>query len=187
MRLDLDGAVLVADVGVRLQCRTGAGDQLAVIPGRGGGHLRDPDLPVSSSFEAMSRMRSRACSAAKRTALPPMNVPREAKLPVHTADESVFVLSLVTHSKGTPSVSATICVCTVRDPWPMSTVPEKTSTRPSGLSLTQAWLGSPFWFMPVGYSIVAIPRPLCFAITAPSVRRGFWSGELGNEMLREQV
>src|SRR6266550_5393653 len=50
MRLDLDGAVLVADVGVRLQCRTGAGDQLAVIPGCGGGHLRDPDLPVRSSL-----------------------------------------------------------------------------------------------------------------------------------------
>ena len=43
-------------------------------------------------------MRSRTCSAAKRTALPPMNVPREAKVPVHTAEESVFVLSIVTQS-----------------------------------------------------------------------------------------
>ena len=46
----------------------------------------------------MSRIRSRAFSAAKRTALPPMNVPRDAKLPVQTADESVFVLSFVIHS-----------------------------------------------------------------------------------------
>ena len=75
------------------------------------------------------------------------------------------MLSIVTQSYGTPSVSATICVCTVREPWPMSTVPAKTSTRPSGLSFTHAWLGSPFWFIPVGYSIVAIPRPLCLAIS----------------------
>jgi hypothetical protein len=64
----------------------------------------------------MSRIRSRAFSAAKRTALPPMNVPREAKLPVQTADESVFVLSIVIQSYGTPSVSAAICVWTVREP-----------------------------------------------------------------------
>src|ERR1700704_6819912 len=50
MRLDLHGAVLVADVGVRLQRRTGAGDQLAVVPSCGGGDFRDPDLPVRSSL-----------------------------------------------------------------------------------------------------------------------------------------
>src|SRR5882724_7500215 len=50
MRLDLDGAVLVADVGVRLERRTRAGDQLAVVPGCGRGHFRDPDLPVRSSL-----------------------------------------------------------------------------------------------------------------------------------------
>src|SRR5213592_1004105 len=50
MRLDLHGAVIVADVGVRLQRRTGAGDQLAVVPGCGGGYFRDPDLPVGSSL-----------------------------------------------------------------------------------------------------------------------------------------
>ena len=54
--------------------------------------------------------------ALARTALPPMNVPREAKLPVQTADESVLVLSIVTQSYGTPSVSAAICVWTVREP-----------------------------------------------------------------------
>ena len=88
-----------------------------------------------------------------------MNVPREANVPVQTADESVFELSIVTQSYGTPSVSATIWVWTVFEPWPMSTVPAKTSTRPSGLSLIQACDGSPFWFIPVGYSIVAKPRP----------------------------
>ena len=67
-----------------------------------------------------------------------MNVPREAKVPVQTGDESVFVLSIVTQSYGTPSVSATIWVCTVLDPCPMSTVPANTSTRPSGFSFTQA-------------------------------------------------
>jgi hypothetical protein len=30
--------------------------------------------------------------------LPPMKVPREANVPVQTADESVFVLSIVTQS-----------------------------------------------------------------------------------------
>src|SRR6059058_3952588 len=93
-----------------------------------------------------------------------MNVPREAKVPVHTAEESVLELSIVTQSKGTPRASATIWVWTVFEPWPMSTVPAKTSTRPSGLSLIQAWLGSPFWFMPVGYSMVEKPRPWCLAI-----------------------
>ena len=38
----------------------------------------------------MSRIRSRARSAAKRTALPPMNVPRDANVPVHTAEESLI-------------------------------------------------------------------------------------------------
>src|SRR2546425_7878373 len=62
----------------------------------------------------------------------------------------------------------------------MSTVPAKTSTRPSGLSLIQACDGSPFWFMPVGYSIVAKPRPRCLAISVHL-------GELGDEVLREEL
>ena len=61
-------------------------------------------------------------------------------------------------------MSATIWLWTVFEPWPTSTVPAKTSTRPSGLSLIHAWLGSPFWFIPVGYSIVANPRPFLTAI-----------------------
>ena len=104
-------------------------------------------------------MRARTFSAARRTALPPMNVPREANVPMQNAELSVFDVSIVTQSYGTPSVSATICECTVFEPWPMSTVPAKTSTRPSSFSLIQACDGSPFWFMPVGYSIAARPRP----------------------------
>ena len=46
----------------------------------------------------------------------------------------------------------------------MSDVPAKTSTRPSGLTLIQACDGSPFWFIPVGYSIAAMPRPVCLAM-----------------------
>jgi hypothetical protein len=46
----------------------------------------------------MSRIRSRTRSAAKRTALPPMKVPHEANVPVHTAEESEFELSIVTQS-----------------------------------------------------------------------------------------
>ena len=42
----------------------------------------------------------------------------------------------------------------------MSDVPAKTSMRPSGLTLIHACDGSPFWFIPVGYSIAAKPRPL---------------------------
>ena len=105
-------------------------------------------------------------------------------MPVQTADESVFVLSIVTQSYGTPSVSATICVCTVFEPWPMSTVPEKTSTRPSGLSLIHAWLGSPFWFMPVGYSIVANPRPRVLRHQRPLLP---FEPLLGDEVLGQQV
>ena len=58
----------------------------------------------------------------------------------------------------------------------MSAVPEKTSTRPSGLILIQACDGSPFWFMPVGYSIAEMPRPLCTAISEPP---GFRAGRRG--------
>ncbi len=88
-----------------------------------------------------------------RTASPATNVAREANVPVQSGEESVFELSYVIHSYGTPSASATIWLWIVFEPLPMSDVPEKTSTRPSGLILIHACDGSPFWFMPVGYSI----------------------------------
>ena len=50
VRLDLDGTVVVADVGVRLERGSGTGDQLPVVPRRGCGDLRDADLPVRRSF-----------------------------------------------------------------------------------------------------------------------------------------
>ena len=50
MRLDLHRAVVIVDVGVRLQRRTGARNQLTVVPCRGGGNFRNPDLPVRSSL-----------------------------------------------------------------------------------------------------------------------------------------
>src|SRR5262249_40094403 len=61
---------------------------------------------TSSISEATSSNCSRALAAARRTALPPTNVPRDANVPVHRGDESVLVLSSVTHSYGTPIVSA---------------------------------------------------------------------------------
>src|SRR6187455_472045 len=64
----------------------------------------------------------------------------------------------------------------------MSAVPAKTSTRPSGFTLIQHCEGSPFWFMPVGYSIAAMPRPVRFAMSV--TLRG---SDLGDEMLGEQV
>jgi hypothetical protein len=109
---------------------------------------------------AISRIFARASSAAFFTAMPATKVARDANVPVQRGDESVFELSKVTQSYGTPSVSAAICDWIVLAPLPMSEVPEKTSTRPSGLSLIQACDGSPFWFMPVGYSIAEMPRPL---------------------------
>ena len=41
----------------------------------------------------------------------------------------------------------------------MSEVPANTSIRPSGFTLIHACDGSPFWFIPVGYSIAAIRGP----------------------------
>jgi hypothetical protein len=72
-------------------------------------------------------------------------------------------------------VSATICVWIVFDPLPMSDVPANTSMRPSGFTLIHACDGSPFWFMPVGYSIAAMPRPACTAIRPSSERRSLRS------------
>jgi hypothetical protein len=48
---------------------------------------------ISSSFAAISSSFARAFAAALRTALPATKVAREAKVPVHTGDESVFELS----------------------------------------------------------------------------------------------
>src|SRR5439155_11022553 len=50
VRLDLHGAVVVVDIGIRLQRRAGAGDQLAVVPCCGRGDFGDPDLSVGSSL-----------------------------------------------------------------------------------------------------------------------------------------
>ena len=80
------------------------------------------------------------------------------------------------HSYGTPIVSATIWDWIVFEPLPMSDVPAKTSMRPSGLTLIHACDGSPFWFIPVGYSIAAKPRPVLTAISGPP---GFRVGRRG--------
>jgi hypothetical protein len=53
---------------------------------------------ISISLEAISRILSRARWAATAIALPPMNVPREANVPVHRGEESVLELSIVTQS-----------------------------------------------------------------------------------------
>ena len=63
----------------------------------------------------------------------------------------------------------------------MSDVPEKTSTRPSGLILIHACDGSPFWFMPVGYSIAAMPGPCAW----PSV--SLRVSDLRDEVLGQQL
>ena len=57
---------------------------------------------------AMSNSDLRVSTAARAIALPPTNVPREANVPVHSGEESVLELSSVTHSYGTPIVSAAI-------------------------------------------------------------------------------
>jgi len=49
-------------------------------------------------LDAISRIFSRTRSAAKRTALPPMKVPRDANEPVQIGEESVFETSIVTQS-----------------------------------------------------------------------------------------
>src|SRR5438046_1565470 len=69
----------------------------------------------------------------------------------------------------------------------MSLVPEKTSTRPSGLILIQACDGSPFWFMPVGYSIAEIPRPVCLAMSVTSVQLLLRGEVLGEQLARAGV
>src|ERR1700712_379466 len=83
-------------------------------------------------------------------------------------------------------VSATICACTVFEPLPMSEVPANTSMRPSGLTLIQAWDGSPFWFMPVGYSMAENPRPLWTAISVLR-GRGLADEVRGQQIARAQV
>src|SRR5436190_24361633 len=69
----------------------------------------------------------------------------------------------------------------------MSLVPEKTSTRPSGLILIHACDGSPFWFMPVGYSIAEMPRPLCLAMSVTSVQLLLRGQVLGEQVALARV
>ena len=73
-----------------------------------------------SSAAAMARSCARSFSAARRAALPAMNVVRLAWAPTSHGFTAVSELTTSTRSSGTPSVSATIMASTVSEPCPIS-------------------------------------------------------------------
>ena len=178
MRLDhLSG--LVVDLGVRLQRGRGAADQLAVVVRRAPATSATlilfcgaPRAITSPSTMSRSKGRSPPFDAMSRSLayapLRPHGVaadegPARGERP--GADRRrirvrvVHRHPVVGHTEGVgqsacaPSSTPGRCRRCPRD-----------VHAPVRFELDQAWLGSPFWFMPVGYSIVANPRPWCFAI-----------------------
>ena len=71
----------------------------------------------------MARSWPLSFSAARRAALPAMNVVRLAWAPTSHGFTAVSELTTSTRSSGTPSVSATIIASTVSEPCPISVAP----------------------------------------------------------------
>ena len=86
----------------------------------------------------MASSSARIFSAARRAALPAMNVVRLAWAPTSQGFTAVSEFTTSTRSSGTPSVSATIMASTVSEPWPISVAPVRSETRPKSSSLTMA-------------------------------------------------
>src|SRR2546428_12400449 len=90
-----------------------------------------------SRFEPLSSNRGRASAAALRSSRPPFDTPVLPEAPPWLHEVPVSPISTSTLSKATSSSSATICAIATSRLCPMSILPKKACTRPSGSTAIQ--------------------------------------------------
>src|SRR5712692_351661 len=90
-----------------------------------------------SRFEPLSNNMRRASAAALRSSRPPFDTPVLPEAPPWLHEVPVSPISTSTLSKATSSSSATICAIATSRLCPMSILPKKACTRPSGSTATQ--------------------------------------------------
>src|SRR6266404_4839924 len=98
---------------------------------------RNCSAGTPSRFEPFSSSRRRASAAAPRSGRAPCEMPRLPEAPPWLHEVPVSPISTSTLSQATPSSSATICAIATSRLCPMSILPKKACTRPSGSTATQ--------------------------------------------------
>src|SRR5256885_6604134 len=98
---------------------------------------RNCSAGTPSRFEPLPSKRRRASAAALRSSRPPFDTPVLPEAPPWLHEVPVSPISTSTLSQATSSSSATICAITTSRPCPMSILPKKACTRPSGSTATQ--------------------------------------------------
>src|SRR5256886_2941799 len=98
---------------------------------------RNCSAGTPSRFEPLSSNRRRASAAALRSGRAPCEMPRLPEAPPWLHEVPVSPMSTSTLSQATSSSSATICAIATSRLCPMSILPKKACTRPSGSTATQ--------------------------------------------------
>src|SRR3989441_2081254 len=98
---------------------------------------RNCSAGTPSRFEPLSSKRRRASAAALRSSRPPFDTPVLPEAPPWLHEVPVSPISTSTLSHATSSSSATICAIATSRLCPMSILPKKACTRPSGSTATQ--------------------------------------------------
>src|SRR5467141_852681 len=98
---------------------------------------RNCSAGTPSRFEPLSSSRRRASAAALRNSRPPFDTPVLPEAPPWLHDVPESPISTSTLSQATSSSSATICAIATSRLCPMSILPKKACTRPSGSTATQ--------------------------------------------------
>src|SRR3989449_9478322 len=98
---------------------------------------RNCSAGTPSRFEPFSNNKRRASAAALRSSRPPFDTPVLPEAPPWLHEVPVSPISTSTLSKATSCSSATICAITTSRPCPMSILPKKACTRPSGSTAIQ--------------------------------------------------
>src|SRR2546422_7121184 len=98
---------------------------------------RNCSAGTPSRFEPLSSKRRRASAAALRSSRPPFDTPVLPEAPPWLHEVPVSPMSTSTLSQATSSSSATICAIATSRLCPMSILPKKACTRPSGSTATQ--------------------------------------------------
>src|SRR5882762_8554087 len=98
---------------------------------------RNCSARTPSRLEPLSSSSRRASAAAPRSGRAPCEMPRLPEAPPWLHEVPVSPISTSTLSKATSSSSATICAIATSRLCPMSILPKKACTRPSGSTATQ--------------------------------------------------